>query len=303
MKQVKHPNLYSRQKLLLALLQKFGGKLTSIDLQKYLFLFAETCQKDKSYEFVPYRFGCFSFQSYADRRKLVEFGILDAGDKWSLLPSDADYISQLNNADKKKLDLFYDKYGSIRGNSLVKDVYKHFPYFATRSEIADDLMSKSELEAIEAVRPSQIGKAFFTIGYEGQTFENYLNRLMKNNVQVLCDVRKNPLSRKYGFSKRTLSDTLFKLDIEYIHIPELGIVSGKRQELNSQADYDQLFNEYEATTLKENQLAIEMLMDIVAEKQRVAITCFEAEHCMCHRGRVAEAISKHPECDFSITHI
>jgi len=102
MNQAKHPNLYSRQKLLLALLQKFGGKLTSIDLQKYLFLFTETCQQDKSYEFVPYRFGCFSFQSYADRRKFVDFGILDAGDKWFLLPTDADYVSMLAPSDQKK---------------------------------------------------------------------------------------------------------------------------------------------------------------------------------------------------------
>jgi len=96
MNHLSHPKLYSRQKTLLALLQKFGGKLSSIDLQKYLFLFTETCEKDRSYEFVPYRFGCFSFQSYADRRKFVEFGILDEGDKWSLLSADVDYVSMLS---------------------------------------------------------------------------------------------------------------------------------------------------------------------------------------------------------------
>ena len=300
---MKHPNLYSRQKLLLALLQKFEGKLASIDLQKYLFLFTETCQQDKSYEFVPYRFGCFSFQSYADRRKLVEFGILDTGDKWALLPTDTDYVSMLSKTDQKKLNLFHDQYKSLRGNKLVQEVYRRFPYFATRSEIASDLMSRTELKAIELERPEQTDKAFFTIGYEGQSFENYLNRLIKNNVQTLCDVRKNPLSRKYGFSKRTLSETLSKLNIEYVHMPQLGIMSDKRQELKSQADYNRLFDEYEATTLKENTQAVEALIDIINEKQRIAITCFEAEHCMCHRGRVAEAIGKHPSCDFPIMHI
>ncbi|MCP4070674.1 MAG: DUF488 domain-containing protein [Hyphomicrobiales bacterium] len=303
MNHLSHPKLYSRQKTLLALLQKFGGKLSSIDLQKYLFLFTETCQKDRSYEFVPYRFGCFSFQSYADRRKFVEFGILDEGDKWSLLSTDVDYISTLSGSDQKKLDLFHKRFRSLRGNNLVHEIYKRFPYFAIHSEIAGDLMSKKELEEIEAKKPSQTEKAFFTIGYEGQTFENYLNRLIKNNVQVLCDVRKNPLSRKYGFSKRTLSETLEKLDIEYIHVPELGIVSDKRQQLNSQADYDRLFKEYEATTLKKNGEAVNQLMDIIGSKQRIAITCFEAEHCMCHRGRVAKAVSKHPDCDFPVFHI
>ncbi len=303
MERIKHPNLYFRQKLLLALLQKFGGKLASIDLQKYLFLFTDTCQQDKSYEFVPYRFGCFSFQSYADRRKLVEFGILDGGDKWSLLPAEIDYVSMLSNSDQKKLDLFYERFKSLRGNRLVQEIYRRFPYFATRSEIAVDLMNENELQEIETEKPSQTEKTFFTIGYEGQTFENCLNRLLKNNVQVLCDVRKNPLSRKYGFSKKTLSETLAKLDIEYIHMPELGIVSDKRRELNSKADYERLFNEYEATTLKKNVDAVDQLIEILNDKRRIAIMCFEAEHCMCHRGRVAKAISKHPDCDFPIMHI
>ncbi|WP_348602891.1 DUF488 family protein [Bartonella tribocorum] len=43
---------------------------------------------------------------------------------------------------------------------------------------------------------------FFTIGYEGKSLENYLNCLLENNIKILCDVRKNPISRKYGFSKR-----------------------------------------------------------------------------------------------------
>ena len=303
MERIKHPNLYSRQKLLLAILQKFGGKLTGIDLQKYLFLFTETCQQEKSYEFVPYRFGCFSFQSYADRRRLVEFGILEGGDKWSLLLIGVDYVSMLSNSDQKKLELFFDRFKSLRGNKLVQEVYRRFPYYATRSEIAADLMSKKELQEIEAEKPLQAEKAFFTIGYEGQTFENYLNRLLKNNVQVLCDVRKNPLSRKYGFSKKTLSETLEKLDIEYIHMPELGIISDKRRELNSKADYERLFNEYDTTTLKDNGDTVEQLMEILNDKRRIAITCFEAEHCMCHRSRVAKAISKHPDCDFPIIHI
>lgn len=303
MKQLNHPKLYSRQKLLLAIIQKFGRTVASIDLQKYLFLFTNICQKKPSYEFVPYRFGCFSFQSYTDRRKLVDFGILESDEKWALTEHQADYVDMLDVGEQKKLNLFFEKYEGLHGNKLVQEVYRHFPYYATRSEIAADLMSESELEKIDAVRPRQVEKSFFTIGYEGQSFENYLNRLIENNIQLLCDVRKNPLSRKYGFSKRTLSDTLEKLDIQYIHMPALGIVSDKRQELNSQADYDRLFNEYERSTLKDNSDAIDTLIEFVEQKRRVAITCFEATHCMCHRGRVAKAVAKHAKCDFPIQHI
>jgi len=67
--------IFKRQKILLALLEYFGGSLHSTDLQKYLFLFTRL-QEEKSYHFVPYKFGCFSFQAYDDRRKLISKGIL-----------------------------------------------------------------------------------------------------------------------------------------------------------------------------------------------------------------------------------
>ena len=32
-----------------------------------------------------------------------------------------------------------------------------------------------------------------TIGYEGRSIDEYLNLLIKNNIKLLCDVRKNPI--------------------------------------------------------------------------------------------------------------
>ena len=130
------------------------------------------------------------------------------------------------------------------------------------------------------------------------------NRLIRNNVQTLVDVRRNPLSRKYGFSKTTLSDTVQKMGIEYRHLPELGIASDKRQELNTQADYDRLFDAYEKNDLKKNKAALQQLFSIFLDRRRVAITCFEAHVCMCHRGRVANALSSMPEWSkYPIQHI
>ena len=50
-----------RQKTLIGLLSAFGGHLPSTDFQKYLFLFTREFQQEPSFEFVPYRFGSFSF--------------------------------------------------------------------------------------------------------------------------------------------------------------------------------------------------------------------------------------------------
>mgnify|MGYP001418496095 CR=1 FL=1 len=293
--------MFKRQITLLALIEAFGGQLKSRDFQKYLFLFTEKCEQEKSYEFVPYKYGCFSFQSYADRRKLIREGHLIESDDWILAKEG--YLEKLNKENAKKILLFQEHYRMLSGDNLVKEVYRDYPYFAVNSEIADRLMLPSELEKIKSERPSDNTYSFFTIGYEGQSFENYLNRLIKNNISLLCDVRRNPLSRKYGFSKSTLSDNLEKLGIKYIHFPELGILSQKRKEVKSQRDYDDLFDEYEKTTLQNNKEFLYKLQDLMNEHRRIAITCFEAKACQCHRGRVAKHLSKLTGWDFPIEHI
>ncbi len=302
MKSISNMKLFYRQKVLLGVLQAFGGNLSNVNLQKYLFLFTKMCQKDKSYEFVPYKFGCFSFQSYADRRKLVQEGILAADDGW-VISQDHDFIGMLDESDQRKISLFADKYRETKGNDLVREVYKKHPYYAIKSEIAAKLMTADELAEIKAQEPTASGHVLYTIGYEGNSFENYLNRLIMNDVKLLVDVRKNPLSRKYGFSKGTLSETLEKLGIEYLHMPELGIVSEKRKELKTEHDYRVLFDEYEETVLKDNEKALKALAELVEAKGRVAMTCFEAESCMCHRGRVAKAVERLPGWKYEVVHI
>jgi uncharacterized protein (DUF488 family) len=296
-------SLFRRQKLLLALLQAFGGCFSKIDLQKYLFLFIELYEQDKSYDFVPYKYGCFSFQSYADRRRLKEVGAIANTDDWEIAEDADDYISTLNSSTQENVVLFVEKFKGIKGDDLVRHIYKNYPYYAINSQIAPEIMNAEELVEIEQAKFKESSHKFFTIGYEGHSFENYLNRLIKNNIKILCDVRKNPLSRKYGFSKSTLSKTLNELNIEYIHLTELGIVSEKRQTLNSQSDYDKLFDEYENTTLAQNNKALEKLLQIFLDKKRIAITCFEAESCMCHRSRVAKMLSKLPSWKYEIVHI
>lgn len=294
--------LFYRQKVLLGVLQAFGGSLSNINLQKYLFLFTELCQKDKSYEFVPYKYGCFSFQSYADRRKLVEQGILTSDDGWTIAQEE-DFTGMLSAGDQRKVELFAKKYRSTKGNTLVREVYRKYPYFAIKSEIAPKLMTDDEQKEINAHKPAVSEKALYTIGYEGNSFENYLNRLIMNDIRLLVDVRKNPLSRKYGFSKRTMSETLEKLGIEYRHMPELGIVSEKRRELETAEDYQVLFDEYEQTVLKDNEEALAALVGLVEKNERIAITCFEADVCMCHRGRVARAVENLPDWNYAVMHI
>ena len=288
-----------RQKALIGLLSAFGGHLPSTDFQKYLFLFTREFEQEPSFEFVPYRFGSFSFQSYADKRRLVEIGALADAEDWQLQQG----FSTEGLFDEAAFSRCYAKYSHLHGTKLLQDVYRRYPYYAIKSECAAKIMNDQEMSAITAARPAAAAACFFTIGYEGSSLEGYLNRLIKNNVKTLVDVRRNPLSRKYGFSKKTLSDIVRKLGMGYVHIPELGIASERRQELNTQADYDRLFNSYERQELKQNGKALQDLFNLFLKDKRVAITCFEANVCMCHRGRVAKAMSAFLDWKYDIQHI
>jgi hypothetical protein len=56
--------LFERQRLLLALLDAMAEPVAHTDFQKLLFLFTQEWEAAPSYDFVPYKFGCFSFTSY-----------------------------------------------------------------------------------------------------------------------------------------------------------------------------------------------------------------------------------------------
>lgn len=123
-----------------------------------------------------------------------------------------------------------------------------------------------------------------TIGYEGRNIDQFLFILVENNVGKLIDVRKNAFSRKYGFSKNPLKSALEKKDISYLHMPELGIESAQRQNLTKEG-FSELFRRYaEELEIKED------LLDTIkslAQKERVALMCFEARETDCHRGVIA----------------
>ena len=284
--------LYKRQKLLLDLIHAAGGELAATDLQKVLFLFVRQCEDTPSYRFVPYKFGCFSFQSYADRAVLQRKGVIHGSDEtlWKLTAKAKPYLDSKREAE---LSHFLSSVVPERGDALVQRVYRLDPYFATRSEILDRVFpDKRDQKPIRSARPTAMEEAVFTIGYEGDSIDGYLDRLIRHNVKLLCDVRRNPLSRKTGFSKRQLDSYCDKVGIAYRHLPELGIPGHRRRELNTKADYCALFAEYRKEDLPEARPAIEELGRLLKKYKRIALTCFEKEHDWCHRHCVADEMEK-----------
>jgi len=116
--------------------------------------------------------------------------------------------------------------------------------------------------------------------------------LIQDGVTLLCDVRRNAFSHKYGFSKNTLGKACEGVGIRYEHLPELGIASGERRELKTQADYDALFAVYERESLPKQKEALARIRAWVSDDERVALTCFEKLPHQCHRHCVAEALAQ-----------
>ena len=283
-------------------MQSFEDHLPKISLQKLIFLFAKR-QVKATYDFVPYLYGCYSFSANADLTAMVKHGILRE-DKTNFYKIDTNnYIKQLNEVDKKILLEIKSIYGLLSSDSLMKMTYINYQYYAINSVKAKEILNKEQYEKVELARPKSNKTTLFTIGYEGISLEQYLNKLIKNDVKILIDVRCNALSMKFGFSKTQLKNFCSSLGINYLHIPEVGIRSDQRQELKSQNDYDKLFENYIKSNLKQTITQQKEILTLLKENKRVALTCFEANICQCHRKHLAEAIIKLPEWKYELKHV
>lgn len=282
--------MYYRRKVLLAILQAFGGQLDKMSLQKLVFLFAQN-QSAPAFHFVPYKFGCYSFQLASDLGTLRKYEQVLQTEKEVRVLDATIYKTQLLAADQLLLQTLSSRYQKPNRLELVRYTDTHYPFYALRSEIKDKILDREALKKIEALRNTDESPALFTIGYEGQSLEEYLVKLLKNNVFTLVDVRRNPISMKYGFSKSQLAKACKGLDINYIHLPQWGIDSEKRQDLKTQKDYDALFHDY-ANGLGYRQTELTALADEIRKMGRVALTCFEAKSCQCHRGTLAGLLTK-----------
>lgn len=298
--------LYYRRKLLLAVLEAFGGTLSAKTLQKYLFLITRG-QETKTFDFVPFKYGCFSFQANQDLQTLVTLGYLTNtiinGSSGYTLNNGNSTLSELDMFDRQKLISIRNEFINYTQDELIRYVYLKAPFYAINSVIAEKLLSPEELERVKAQKRHIEEHGLFTIGYEGLSLESYITQLILKDIKVLCDVRKNAYSRKFGFSKVQLQKACVGVGIKYVHIPELGIESEKRQELKTQSDYNHLFENYEMTSLKENWNYLNIIVDLLKTEGRVALTCFEKSPLMCHRSRVAKAILSLPQVNVPLTNL
>ena len=269
---------YKRQRFLLDYIRHLPTSVNATDLQKLVFLH-EAKNGFPHYEFIPYRFGSYSFQLREDLEIL-------ARDRFILMNQTEESlrIQAKNHVDGQLYDI-----PNERGDDLIRKAYRAYPYYTIQSQILDRIFSGEELLAFKRYQKEFIKdeQKLFTVGYEGQSIESFINILLKKDVRVLCDIRKNPLSRKFGFSKGRLSQICKTVGIRYVHIPGLGIESEKRASLTSVADHNVLFDEYENSLTGRSEFLREVYA-LLKDEGRVALMCYERKASMCHRHVVRD---------------
>jgi hypothetical protein len=111
--------MYYRRKILLSLLEVFGNELEKIQLQKLLMLLNEF-QEKPSYDFVPYKYGCFSFQANADLNTMIKYKQIENHENsWRRIDSES-YIKNLTNSDKQALLKLKKNFGKATTMDLIR---------------------------------------------------------------------------------------------------------------------------------------------------------------------------------------
>ena len=241
------------------------------ELMKWLFLVRqETClaTEPSFYDFVPYKYGPFSFMVRRDLEELSRFRYLH-GNGHTLQDHLVDEVREAFDRLPERLrDAVRDvlgRYSHLSQAKLVRSVYSRYPWFATRSELSD-----------APRRSARRKRAVYTAGYEGESIDRFLQKLLKAGIEQILDVRSNPVSRKYGFSRKTLSGLSEKLDVNYVHLPELGVPPSHRRSLKTFEDYQELLGEYERSILP----TVGKFRDkaaVLIKKRPSALVCFEAD--------------------------
>ena len=259
---------------LLGVLLESGGPVSRIRLMKLLFLLRADAGI-RVFDFFPYRYGPYSWLAQRTLDALYQDGSA-AGNAPALLDQQRalkDY-SEVPPTIRSAISQLVKRLVHQSDSGLLSLVYQRFPEFTVLSTLRPRQSRPSASDVI------------FSVGYEGVSIDRFLHTLVQEGVERLLDVRRNPISRRFGFSKTRLSEYCQKIDVDYVHLPELGIASEYRAALNGPESYRRLFDQYEQEMLPEQECALTRAKALVTEKAS-ALLCFEADVAFCHRGRLA----------------
>ena len=130
----------------------------------------------------------------------------------------------------------------------------------------------------------------FTIGYESTELQLFIDCLKENCITVLIDVRDLPISRKRGFSKKSLSEALAQAGINYEHWRQLGAPREIRHELRQTKNWDKYARAYSQVLDVQKSALVDLA--VRTNSDRLCLMCFERDYKECHRSLVAERLEQ-----------
>ncbi len=273
----------ARQSSLIKILSRLDGSTSKLHLVKLAFLLSEEstdAPRTAIYEFVPYKFGPYSFTLYYDLAQMTREGWIETTNTKVRLGFRKEEPRDLAFGFAGEIDRVLEEYAAMPVGDLVNDVYRRYPWYTAKSQ---DLSKR-------AARLPKASVAVYKTGYQGVMVDGLMNRLLRSGILHLIDVRCNPIARRYGFHKSTLQQICTALSIEYTHIPDLGVPSDRRQDLDDQKAYARVFDWYESELDHSKKAGVAQAVALVKSKPS-ALLCMEADPACCHRTRLAAHIA------------
>jgi uncharacterized protein (DUF488 family) len=129
----------------------------------------------------------------------------------------------------------------------------------------------------------------WTIGHSNRTLDQFNELLTAHQIKLLADVRRFPGSRRLPhFNRENLSESLPRIDIEYIYFPELGGRRKVRADSPNTVWRNEAFRGYaDFMMTPEFRTGIDHLLQHAVGK-RTAIMCSEALWWQCHRSMISD---------------
>jgi len=252
---------------------------------KWLFLLRqESLLRDDQtfYDFIPYRYGPFSFEAYRELGILARSGLLYKSEL-VIAPEQLEKARQLEATlplqVRRAVQDILSRYEHLRTGVLLDIVYSRYPRYASRSETR--LATEPTMNAPLAV---------YTIGYQAKTIDRFLDELLQNSIKTLVDIRSYAVSHKYGFSGSDLRRLTTGIGVRYLHFPELGIESTMRKGIGTFVGVQELLDYYEREILPKQAQSVTQVSELLVKEASV-LMCYEADVQCCHRGRLARRLA------------
>ncbi len=94
-------------------------------------------------------------------------------------------LLNIKERDRQAIRYIKQMYGNKTSDELIRMTYVKYPQLAINSVVVKDKLTAEEYRKVIEAKPQSNKTILFTIGYEGVSLEEYIKKLIVNDVKVL----------------------------------------------------------------------------------------------------------------------